>query len=103
MYTARTEITLTQYEQLEALLPRQRGNVSLNRWAKNGVLDQMFSELQRQQIIRVRVEAVSLDSTAVKVNHDSTGAKKTAHKPSSNPEQDGQPRFIWLRQMLAGR
>ena len=30
MYIARMEITQTQYEQLEALLPRQRGYVSLN-------------------------------------------------------------------------
>ncbi len=134
------EITQTQYEQIESLLPRQRGNVSLsnlqvlnailyvaehgckwrglpkrfgnwhsiytrmNRWAKNGVLDRVFSELQYQQIIRVRVEADSLDSTAVKVHPGGTGALiKTAHKPSENPEPDGQPRFIWLPQMLARR
>jgi transposase len=140
MYTVPMEITQTQYEQIEALLPRQRGNVSLsnlqvlnailyvaehgckwrglpkrfgnwhsiytrmNRWAKSGVLDKVFSELQHQQIIRVRVEAVSLDSTAVKVHPDGTGAlKKTDRKPSASPGPDGQPRFIWLPQMLARR
>jgi len=134
------EITQTQYKQIEALLPRQRGNVSLNnlqvlnailyvaehgckwrglpkrfgnwhsiytrmnRWAKSGVLDRVFSELQHQQIIRVRVEAVSLDSTALKVHPDGTGAlNKTVHKPLVNPELGGQPRFIWLPQMLARR
>jgi len=112
MYAAQMEITQTQYEQIEALLPRQRGNVSLNnlqvlnailyvaehgckwrglpkhfgnwhsiytrmnRWAKSGVLDQVFSELQHQQIIHIRVEAVSLDSTAIKVHPDVTGALK---------------------------
>jgi transposase len=69
-------------------LPEHFGNshtiyTRMNRWAKNGVLDHVFSELQRQHIIRVRVEAVSLDSTAVKVHPDGTGALKkrsTAHR-----------------------
>ena len=62
-------------------LPKRFGNwhtiyTRMNRWAKSGVLDRVFSELQRQQIIRIRVEAVSLDSTAVKVHPDGTGALK---------------------------
>jgi transposase len=87
-------------------LPEHFGNwhtiyTRMNRWVKNGVLDRVFSELQRQQVIRVRVEAVSLDSTAVKVHPDGTGAlKKTVHRPSASRGQDGQQRFIWLPQML---
>lgn len=90
-------------------LPKRFGNwhsiyTRMNRWAKKGVLDRVFSELQHQQIIRIRVEAVSLDSTAVKVHPDGTGAlKKTDRKPSENPEPDGRPRFIWLPQMLERR
>jgi len=90
-------------------LPKHFGNwhtiyTRMNRWAKNGVLDRVFSELQRQQIIQVRVEAVSLDSTAVKVHPDGMGAlKKTVHRPSASHEQDGQQRFIWLPQMLGQR
>ena len=73
----------------------------MNRWAKRGVLDRVFAELQQQQIIRVRVEAGSLDSSAVKVHPDGTGAlKKTVRKPSENPELGGPPRLIWLPQML---
>jgi transposase len=76
----------------------------MNRWAKSGVLDRVFVELQQRQIIQVRVEAVSLDSTAVKVHPDGTGAlKKTGRKPSGNPELGGPPRFIWLPQMLGPR
>ncbi len=57
--------------------------------------------LQREQIVRIKIEAVSLDSTSVKVHPDGTGAlKKTAHNPLANPEGDGQPKFIWLPQML---
>ena len=71
----------------------------------SGVLDRVFTELQQQQIIRVQVEAVSLDSSAVKVHPDGTGAleKKTGRKPLGNHGQDGPPRFIWLPQMLERR
>ena len=38
----------------------------MNRWVKQGVLDRVFSELLHQQIIRIRVEAVSLDVQSLK-------------------------------------
>ena len=125
------------YRQLEPVLPRQRGNVSLsnltvlnailfvaeqgckwrglpkrfgnwhtiytrmNRWAKSGVLDAVFEKLQREQLIRIKIEAISMDSTIVKVHPDGTGAlKKTVRKQSVNLAADGRPRFIWLPQML---
>ena len=73
----------------------------MNRWAKSGVLDRVFEKLQMEQIVRIKIEAFSLDSTSVKVHPDGTGAlKKTAHKPLANPAADGTPRFIWLRRML---
>jgi transposase len=73
----------------------------MNRWSKSGVLDQVFEQLQREQIVRIRIEAVSLDSTTVKVHPDGTGAlKKTDPKPSASRAGDGPPRFIWLPQML---
>ena len=72
----------------------------MNRWSKNGVLDQVFERLQKEQIIRIKIEAVKMDSTIVKVHPDGTGAlKKTDPKPSENPAADGQPRFIWLPRM----
>jgi transposase len=87
-------------------LPKRFGNwhtiyTRMNRWAKAGVLDRVFSALQEEQIIRIKIEAMSVDSTIVKVHPDGTGAlKKTDRKPSENPEEDGPPRFIWLPQML---
>ena len=48
----------------------------MNRWSKNGVLDRVFEQLQREQIIRVKVETVLMDSTIVKVHPDGTGALK---------------------------
>jgi transposase len=87
-------------------LPKRFGNwhtiyTRMNRWSKLGVLDRVFEQLQRSQVVRIRIEAVSLDSTIVKVHPDGTGAlKKTAPKPSASPEADGPPRFIWLPRML---
>ena len=87
-------------------LPKRFGNwhtiyTRMNRWAKSGVLDSVFAQLQHTQIIRVKIEAVALDSTSVKVHPDGTGAlKKTARKPSVSPAADGPLRFIWLPQML---
>ena len=73
----------------------------MNRWSKSGVLDTVFEQLQREQLVRVRIEAVSLDSTTIKVHPDGTGAlKKTVPRPSANRAGDGPPRFIWLPQML---
>ncbi len=73
----------------------------MNRWSKAGVLDRMFARLQAEQIIQIKLEAVCLDSTIVKVHPDGTGAlKKTARKPSANPAEAGPPRFIWLPRML---
>jgi len=72
----------------------------MNRWSKNGVLDQVFERLQKEQIIRIKIEAVKMDSTIVKVHPDGTGAlKKTDPRPSENPAADGPPRFIWLPRM----
>jgi transposase len=73
----------------------------MNRWSKNGVLDHIFEQLQREQIVRIKIEAVKMDSTIVKVHPDGTGAlKKTDPKPSGSPAADGPPRFIWLPRML---
>ena len=114
----RGNVKLTNLQLLNALLyvaeqgckwrglPKRFGNwhtiyTRMNRWSKSGVLDQIFEQLQRQQIVRIRIEAVSLDSTTVKVHPDGTGAlKKTDPRPSASRAADGPPRFIWLPQML---
>ena len=87
-------------------LPKRFGNwhtiyTRMNRWAKAGVLDRVFRALQEEQIIRVKIESLKLDSTIVKVHPDGTGAlKKRAPNPSGSREEAGPPRFIWLPQML---
>jgi transposase len=73
----------------------------MNRWAKSGVLDRLFEKLQREQVVRIKLEAVSLDSTIVKVHPDGTGAvKKTDPSRSASRAVEGPPRFIWWPRML---
>jgi len=74
----------------------------MSRWAKAGVLDAVFERLQRQRLLQVRIEAVSLDSTIMKAHPDGTGApKKTAPKPSEKAGAGGAPNFIWLPRVPA--
>ena len=116
--TQRGNVSLTNVRVLNAILyvaehgckwrglPKRFGNwhtiyTRMNRWSKSGVLDRVFAQLQKEQIVRIKIEAVALDSTIVKVHPDGTGAlKKTAHKPSASPAADGPQRFIWLPRML---
>ena len=86
-------------------LPKRFGNwhtvyTRMNRWSKAGVLDGIFERLQREQIVRIKIEAVKPDSTTVKVRPDGTGAQKTDRRPSENPAADGPPGFIGLPRML---
>ena len=75
-------------------LPKRFGNwhtiyTRMNRWAKAGVLDRLFAQLQREQLIRIKIEAVSLDSTIIKVHPDGTGALKkrtTVHRQGPEAE-----------------
>jgi transposase len=72
------------------------------RWSQTGVLDRVFEQLQRQQLMRVRIEAISLDSSIVKVHPDGTGAqKKTVPNPLDEVVADGAPKCIWLPRMTA--
>ena len=90
-------------------LPKGCGNwhtlyTRMNRWAKKGVLDRVFTRLQQEGIITVRVEVLSLDSTTVKVHPDGTGAlKKTGRSQSAKARADGQQRYIWLPRMIGMR
>jgi len=117
--TQRGNVSLSNLDVLNAILyvtehgckwrglPKRFGNwhtiyTRMNRWSKSGVMDRVFEQLQQSQVVRIRIEAVSLDSTSVKVHPDGTGAvKRMAHRPLASPAVDGTPRFIWLPRMLA--
>ena len=46
----------------------------MNRWAKNGVSDRVFEQLQLERIVRIKIEAFPIDSTSMKVHSDRTGS-----------------------------
>lgn len=72
------------------------------RWSRAGVLDRVFERLQRQRLMRVRIEAICLDSSIVKVHPDGTGAgKKTVRSPLDEAAAAGAPNCIWLPRMIA--
>jgi transposase len=102
----RGNVSLTNLQVLNAILyvaeqgckwrglPKRFGRwhtiyMRMNRWAKNGVLDRVFEQLQLEQIVRIRIEAFSLDSTSVKVHPDGTGALK------NGPQAIGKSRGGW--------
>jgi transposase len=89
----RGNVSMTNLQLLNALLyvveqgcqwrglPKYFGNwhtiyTRMNRWRKTGVLDRVFARLQAEQILRLRIEGVCLDSTTIKVHPDGTGALK---------------------------
>ena len=86
-------------------LPSNYGNwhtvyTRISRWAKTGVLNSVFTKLQQRQILTVKLEILSLDSTSVKVHPDGVGAlKKMDHKPSEFLAEVVTPKFIWLPQV----
>lgn len=105
--TPRGNVTLGNRQVLNAILyvaehggkwhglPMQFGNwhtvyTRMNRWAKGGVLDRVFVQLQRPQIIRVKIEAMALDSTIINVHPDDTGALK-----KNRPQALGRSRGGW--------
>ena len=87
-------------------LPARFGNwhtiyMRMNRWSKSGVLDRVFEQLQRERIVRIKLEAVSI-RTALASKCIPTGRgrqRKTAPNPSADPAAAGPPGFIWLPRM----
>ena len=62
-------------------LPKEYGNqhtiyVRLNRYSKNKVLERLFIGLQKERIINVNMEALSIDSITVKVHPNGIGVLK---------------------------
>jgi transposase len=70
------------------------------RWAQNGTLIRVFAALQREQIIKIRIERISIDSTNIKVHPDAHGAaKKTENRASEKAVEGGTPNFMWVSLM----
>lgn len=70
-----------------------------NRWAKNGVIERIFTAMQIEKIIAIKVEVPALDSTSCKVHPDAHGAlKNKENNQLVNQKADGIPSFMWYPQ-----
>jgi transposase len=69
----------------------------LNRWARSGVLERVFSALQAEGLIRT--EVLSPDSTSIKVHPDAYGAsKKAGNRRQGRAGEDGTRKLThWRR------
>jgi hypothetical protein len=71
----------------------------MSRRVKSGVLilNTIFTQLPQKQIIAIKIDTVSLDSTYIKVHPDAVGAlKKTERNASVRLGEEKTPKFIWL-------
>ena len=72
-----------------------------SRWAKNGTLTTVFIALQRAEIIKIRIERISLDSTSIKAHPDAHGAaKKTENRVLERVAEAGIQNFMWVPLMI---
>ena len=64
----------------------------LNRWAKAGVLERVFEALLAEQAAARQWDALSLDSTIIKLHPDATGARRRGGaRRSAAPAAAGRP------------
>ena len=76
-------------------LPKRFGNwhtiyTRMNRWSKAGVLDRVFEQLQRSQVVRIQIEAVSLDS-----HHHQGASRRHRGAKKNGPQAIGKSRGGW--------
>jgi len=89
-------------------LPERFGNwhtvyTRMNRWEKSGTLSRIFEQLQKQRIIRIRIEAVSAIDVIVKTDsHEKINASRREifSYSSGNSKLLGISKFIWLPRVL---
>ena len=63
--------------------------MKFNRWSKNGTIQRIFEELQKQNVIDTQTEILCLDSTSIKLHPDAAGVKKSSGEQSIGRSKGG--------------
>ncbi len=126
------EISNEQFAQIQAYLPRQRGNVvhdnlvvinailwlaendckwsalprrfgswhtiytRVNRWAKAGILDRIFEQMQRLQLLRIRLEVGVPEAAASADSLTTRGPAMKGQRLVSADLTSELPKFAWV-------
>ncbi len=87
-----------------ALAPGPPLSTRLPRGSQTGGLDRVFAHLQREQIVRIKRAARSLDRPLVQVPPAGPGARtQPVLHPSAAPEAGGPPRCLGVPRTIARR
>ena len=63
--------------------------MKFNRWSKNGTIQRIFDEIQKQNVIDIQGDILCLDSTSVKVHPNASGARKSSGDQSIGRSKGG--------------
>jgi transposase len=68
----------------------------VNRWAKAGVLDRVFEQMQRLGVIRIKLEVTGIDGAVREDRPDDIRVPRKAKRQSPTDLAAGPPKFIWV-------
>jgi hypothetical protein len=82
-------------------LPRSFGNwhtvyMRVRRWARSGVLDRVFNQLQSVQILRIRIEVAVVDAPLASPSADASSRSKIQPRGASSNVANSANRFMWM-------
>lgn len=63
--------------------------MKFNRWSKNGTIQRIFDEMQKENMIDIRSDVLCIDSTSIKVHPDAAGARKSSGEQSIERSKGG--------------
>lgn len=63
--------------------------MKFNQWSKNGTIQRIFDEMQKSNMINIRLDVLCINSTSIKVHPDAAGARKSSGEQSIGRSKGG--------------
>ena len=60
-----------------------------SRWSEKGIIEKIFEEMQKMNIIDIRTDTLCIDSTSIKVHPNAAGCRKSSGKQSIGRSKGG--------------